>query len=155
MICDGMSDHYPCLLTLYTDLSDSDVFIDLRKITSESISHINQRLLFTDWSPMQSLSVHGAAEFLRDKITDALDAEAPKKTKRLNHKDVIREPWMSVQLLKYTKKSRRLCKKANESKNPLHFAHYKNYRNTLNRLKCLLGVIFTKNCLLRLEKILK
>ena len=48
---------------------------------------------------------------------------------------MIHEPWMTVQLLKYNKKTRHLCKKAKETGDPADYVKYKQYRKTLNRLK--------------------
>ena len=149
ILCDVMSDHFPCLLTIPAVEKCIDKIIELRSVNDDAILKINQRLLFTDWLPMHKMDVDNSTIFLHDCITSAIDAEAPKRQKKLSCKHIFRDPWMSVKLLKYNTKCRKLCAKANKSCKEADFVKYKNYRKTLNRLKlfeksCFYGDLFSK-----------
>ena len=85
VIYDGMSDYFPCLLTLLNKDCYEDKFIEVRHITEESVLKVNQRLLFADWSPMDSLDVNDVSVFLIDKITYALNEEVLKRVKKINY----------------------------------------------------------------------
>ena len=138
VVTDGMSDHYPCLVTyadIKTNTSQTEQVIEKRKFTPENIFSIQQRLLFQDWSAIHELDVNSAYKFLLDRITDAFDEFALLKRIKIKQCDLFREPWMSVNLRKYASKSRKLCNKARISGNPADFEKYKSYRNVLNRIK--------------------
>ena len=135
IICDNMSDHYPCLLSIPTNEQTYDKIIEVRKLSEETITKINQKLLFTDWSLIYEMDVNDGTSFLIDQITDALNEFAPKHTKKVVNKQIIHEPWMTVRLLKYNNKSRKLCMKAKTTGKYEDFERYKNYCITLNHLK--------------------
>ena len=135
IICDSMSDHYPCLLTLPIFRNTTEKLIETRKIDEDALLRINQRLLFTDWSLMHDMNINDSMTFLHDRITDTLDTFAPKEFKKVNYKQVFREPWMTVKLCKYNQKCRKLCKKACKSGNQDDFVRYREYRKVLNWVK--------------------
>ena len=133
--CDHMSDHFPCILSVLTNDVIPDKLIQTRKLDENAISRINQRLLFTDWTPISLMDINEGTVFLRDRIVSIMDEEAPKTVRRINHKQIIRDPWMTVNLLKCNTKSRRLCKKAKISGSQKDYDRYKQYCLTLNQLK--------------------
>ena len=135
VINDGMSDHYPCLLTLHGTKVCGDKIIETTKLDNAAILKINQELLFTNWEPMIAMGVNESYVFFRDKITDALNKYEPLKRRIINSKDVIRDPWMSVSLLKCNQKCRKLCKMATQSGLSMHMERYRKYRQALNRVK--------------------
>ena len=73
---------------------------------------IQQELLFKEWSVVEHLPVNKGYELLVKKITDALDRHAPKKLVKIRYDKKFNEPWLSVKLLKYNQKCRKLCNKA-------------------------------------------
>ena len=103
VIVDGMSDHFPCLLSvcLKEILVKTDVVIEKRKITDEALLKIQQSLLFTDWLLLNELNVNEAYEYLNGIVIDSLDRFAPKKQIRIRRDECFREGWLTVKLKKY------------------------------------------------------
>ena len=138
IILDGMSDHYPCLLSyaLTKERSYGEcICIEKRKLNDDVMLKIQESLLFHDWSSIESMSTNRAYEYLINVITETLDYFAPKKIVKLSVDEKFREPWLTVQLMKYNRKCKKLCKRAKKSGHPDDMLRYKMYRNTLNRLK--------------------
>ena len=140
VITDSMSDHYPCLLSysLSKEKVKSDYLImEKRKLTEESIGLLQQKLLFQDWSYLSNpvLTVDKSYLYLNTVITKALDDCIPKKLVKIKGDDKFNEPWLTVGIKKCNSKSRHLCNKARNSGVETDLIRYKNYRNSLNRIK--------------------
>ena len=136
VITDAMSDHYPCLVSLETESVDTDdVCIIKRKLTDTIMLKIQEHLLFEDWTQVNVLSIDAAYQYLVNRITDAMDEFAPKKTVVIKQYDKFREPWFTVAMKKCNSKCRKLCKKARLSGDRNDFQKYKTYRNVLNKVK--------------------
>ena len=138
VIVDGMSDHYLCLLayTLKPDKGAKEwITIEKRKLNAMSLLKVQHDLLFHDWTCINILDTEHAYQYFMERITKSLDNFAPKKLVRICRDEKFHEPWLTVELMKYNAKCRKLCKKARESRKESDFAKYKQYRNTLNRLK--------------------
>ena len=138
VIMDGMSDHYPCLLS-YQMFKNCDrgplIVKEKRKITEEVLKNIQHDLLFYDWSNIFQKSVNDSYEFLLNAITTVLDRHASVKLVKYYADEKFREPWLTVGLKKSAQKCRRLCKRANQSRLDKDFVYYKKYRNALNRAR--------------------
>ena len=64
-----------------------------------------------------------------------MDKHAPIKKLKIKADTPFREPWLTVKLKRYNQKCRKLCNKARVSGLEIDFIKYKQYHNTLNRLK--------------------
>ena len=153
-----MSDHYPCMLSYRLAIShetSSATMLERQKLTDDSMLKIQQDLLFHDWSPVNHLNVNTGYAYLVNEITRSMDQHAPKKVIRLKADEQFREPWLTVQLKHYNQKCRKLCNKARVSGSVKDHEYYKQYHNTLNRLKLhkkpttknfFLKLVRTQNC---------
>ena len=138
VLIDGMSDHYPCLLSceLMGVCKDrSMILVEKRKVTEAKLDKIQRDLLFTDWSRLVEIDVNDGYNFLISAITKVLDIHVPKKLIKIRECDKFREPWMTVKIRNYNARCRKLCNKARISGKESDFRKYKQYRNILNRLK--------------------
>ena len=123
-----MSDHFPCLLllTIGNEKNKGDeIVIEKRKLTEKAIAKIQEKLLFQDWSCVTNLSVNDGYKFLLCKITEALDAYAPKKTIKVRVDEKFREPWLTVNIEKCNRKCQKLCNKAKMSGDNVDYVRYK------------------------------
>ena len=77
VICDGMSNHYPCLVSIITHEVESKISFETRDFSEENLQKINQCLLFEDWSVMRNMNVDESAVYLRDQIVAALGQICP------------------------------------------------------------------------------
>ena len=137
-ILDGMSDHYPCLLSyiLSRDKIKGDkIYVEKHKLNEETIPRIHQFLLFHDWSSIYNMSSSDGYKYLVTIITEALDLFVPKKTIYLHADEKFREPWLTVNLMKYNQKCKKLCTKAKATGHPDDVSRYRCYHNVLTRLK--------------------
>ena len=139
VLVDGMSDHYPCVVSYNITgvKSDQETVIEKRKLTDSRMLKAQEMLLFHNWTIIYDMSVNESYEYLISVITNALDKIAPKKLIKLRIDEKFREPWMTVKLKKYNNKCRKLCNKAKNSGLKKDHDFYKKYRNTVNKLKLL------------------
>ena len=117
VILEGMSDHYPCLLSYvmsYGKPKQKSLVIEKRKITC---------------------SVDDSYNYLSNTITDVLNVYALVKCVKISLDEKFREPWMTVSIKRSSQKCRKLCAKANKSKLESDYKKYKLYRNVLNKIK--------------------
>ena len=138
VVTDGMSDHYPCLLSL--ELREQkkkqiNIYLEKQKITNDAMLQIQQYLLFYDWSFLHECGVDEGFSYLDKTIQGALDQYAPKRMVKICSDDKFHEPWLTVSMMKCNKKSRKLCNKARQTGSDADHSKYKNYRNALNKIK--------------------
>ena len=104
VIIDGMSDHYPCmvsyLLSGHTKTAQLNTMVEKRKLTEDAMLQIQQHLLFFDWGALTDLDVDESYELLTNTITHAMDMHAPKKIVKIRVDEKFREPWLTVKLKK-------------------------------------------------------
>ena len=137
IIIDDMSDHYPCYVSLkLSDIRDNELLTHKsRNYGENSLFNIKHTLLHHDWSCLDSMNVNESYNYLINVITNALDLHAPVREKKVSNRSSFVEPWMNVKILKYNRKSKKLCKKARDTKSNVDIERYKNYRRSLNVLK--------------------
>ena len=87
VIVDGMSDHYPCLLTYALKPVSSCLSskFEKRKITESALLKIQQSLLFHDWGLIDCMDVNESYKYLINTVTKMLDLYAPKKIVMIRH----------------------------------------------------------------------
>ena len=138
VICDDMSDHYPCYLILQLKelVEKSDKYVEKRNINKDIILKINHELLHKNWTPLYNIyDVNDAYHYLIECLNLCLDKFAPKKMIKCTNIMGFSEPWMTTQLCKFNRKCIRLCDLAKNTNNLEKLVKYRNYRVTLTRLK--------------------
>ena len=138
ILIDGMSDHFPCFLSLELCAkrkSYPPVTFERRKITDDSLLKIQQDLLFHDWEILYDMSTDTSYEYLTSTITAVLDRHSPKKVIKIHADERFVEPWLTVSIKKCNQKCRKLCAKAKRTGLPTDHDTYVGYRNALRRVK--------------------
>lgn len=116
VLVEYLSDHFPCLAQLnwpYECVKESKV-IYTRKLNDQKILNINHDLLHKNWlgllDPCTALDTNYST--MISTITDSIDKFAPLRKKTIRQNNVLKLPWMSVSLMKCTKKCKHLYQKA-------------------------------------------
>ena len=138
VIEDGRSVHYACFVSYIVKrdkLRDTPVTLNRRKLTDDVLLKIQQDLLFHDWGIINDMSVNNGYNYLSNVLSNTMNKFAPLKTVKICIDEKFREPWLNVKIMKYNHKCRHLCNKARQSGLESDHNRYKQYRNTLNRIK--------------------
>ena len=139
ILVDDISDHFPCLL-LAEELKlkkKERAVITSRKITPKTIDllkcKLNEALLSTI-ATCDSIDI--VFDELHEKIISILDSVAPLETYVPNKKLYRKEPWLPASILKSIKFQKKLYTKTlSITATQQDLLKYKNYRNTLTKLK--------------------
>ena len=137
VIVDDISDHFPCFVSITNEMMlnvEPLHVIKSRKLTDDKLLKINHELLWNDWNSVYKLNVCDAYDFLVKTIYQKLDNVAPFKVLSVPSKQVFTEPLLTVKLLKLNRKCKKLYKRS-LSCSDRDVNIYKQYRNTLQRLK--------------------
>ena len=139
LLIDDLSDHLPCYLIGHNlKLKKKEVpVITSRKITPKTLTKIKDTLISIDWQSVTNKeSVNIAFKKFHEKIVSVLDNIAPYETFIPGKYSYHKEPWIPIGLLRSIKKQRVLYKKTLGNNATIHdLNQYKNYRNTLTKLK--------------------
>lgn len=138
IILSDISDHLPCIVSLgNTDISKrTPLAFKYRTIDENVISSISEQLQMVDWAPINGLDVNSGYSFIKEKIVEIMDSVSPEKVVVISPNRVIREPWMSVGLLKSSVTKDKFYKKAiGMAKTDPKYIEYIQYRNRYNSLK--------------------
>ena len=132
MITDCMSDHFPRFVSL--ELTDScerpvDMYLEKRKIKEDVLLKIQQKLLFHDWSALNTCGVNEGYSILDELIRHTLSLH-----QKIKSDDRFLEPWLTVSIKKCNLKCKKLCNKAKQTGVLADLENYKCYRNSLNRI---------------------
>ena len=95
VIVDGMSDHFPCLLSYVVKLRKTkgkEVTIQRHKLSESAIQQMQEKLLFHDWTPVDNMSVNDGYGYLIETIMNVLDSVAPKTFVKISNDEKFREP---------------------------------------------------------------
>lgn len=116
ILLEDISDHFPCVVQteFQCGVKSHKIQITTRKLNDRKVLELNNALLHKDWvemlNPADSVN-ENYTKFIGE-VQRNLDLIAPLKTKTLKPCNVLREPWMTVNLLKCSKKAKRLYQKA-------------------------------------------
>ena len=138
ILIDDMSDHLPCLTVLKNVVPYKNEKLKFTARSLKGLGRVQDELMVVDWSPLeQETDVDIQTEILQEKMKKLLDAHCPEKEVSISSKTLRREPWLTKGLMTSCKKSRELYKKTLDLKtnNSLNVIKYKQYSNTLTRLK--------------------
>ena len=110
--------------------------INSHKLDEKNITKINLSLSSIDWqNKLKHRDVSEKFQSFHNTLIETIDQIAPEREMTISAKRVLKEPWMSHGLLKCCAKSRKLYLEFMKCRNNEHETRYKNYRNTLQRLK--------------------
>ena len=139
ILIDDMSDHLPILTLLkQTKLVDkSPLIYQSRRLTDDKINTIKNLLREADWNGILN-NDDSSVNFdkFNNTLATIMDSIAPIVTIRISGRRKFAEPWMSTGIETSTRKCHHLYKatlKPNSTGEQRQ--KYKEYRNTLNRIK--------------------
>ena len=97
---------------------------------------INSRLQDIDWKvELLDKSTNEAFSWFQNRVQEILDSEATVITVKVKLVKILNEPWMSPELLKCTKKQKRLYRQTiNKNSTETDELKYKEYRNNLSQI---------------------
>ena len=137
IIVNDMSDHLPIHILLKDQkkcVRESQT-IKTRAFTDSAIANINTQMINMNWNELlDDKDVNTGFNILHDKLMKTIDEYAPEKEKRINHKKIVRDPWITTSLMKSLTKQKKLYKEMLTTKTEQSKQKYKECRNTLKRL---------------------
>ena len=139
ILVDNISDHLPCLLVAQElKLKKKErAVITSRKIMPKTIDLVKDKLNEGSLSTIASCdSIDIALNKLHEKIISIVDSVAPLETYVPHKKMYHKEPWLPSSILRNIKYQKKLyIKSLSTSATEADLLKYKNYRNTLTKLK--------------------
>ena len=133
-----ISDHFPSLLIIGDIFAKKRAMKTMvsRQISDQRIRKLKQSLQKIDWSQLNRLSnTNEKYDLFIDELTTMVDSHLPEKEVTIPHKQYICEPWLSKSLIKCGKKQLKLFEKYMKGGNSDDHERYKQYRNTLQKIK--------------------
>ena len=131
-----ISDHLPCLCILDNVLNNH---IEPKVIISRNLKPDNIKLLELEISNIKldpsEQNANVLFESLHHQLLKIIDETCPEREVTIPAKRIIREPWMTNSLRKCSKKQQLLYKNFLKNRNTENELKYRNYRNTLKKLK--------------------
>lgn len=140
VVLDYMSDHFPCLVQLkITKVQVKELkTVVTQKITEPKMCQIKSDLVQNDWLNELKMEngVNANYELFAQKLQNSLNKHCPEKTCKISTKNCLVQPWMTVSLLKCSRKSKRLYKLGvTKGKSSNQWQRYCTYVKSLNMIK--------------------
>ena len=136
IINSDMSDHMPCMCVVDNILNTCR---EPKSIISRNLKPENVKILENQISNIQldptEMDVNKLFESLHQQLTSIIDETCPEREITIPIKRIIREPWMTNSLRKCAKKQQLLYKNFIKYRSDQSESKYKNYRNTLKKIK--------------------
>ena len=133
-----ISDHLPILTCFGEDTKKKRTPLVFKtKIMNDTVmSQITNELNSIDWTYLHELDTNAAYSSYTTKLNATINKFSVEKTIKIPYKKIIREPWMTLGLLKSCINRDKLYKKSinKEKSHPLRIK-YATYKNQLDRLK--------------------
>ena len=136
LLLDDISDHLPCLLTCQ-DVYPTAVhrLVKRRNLNKKAIELISEDLRVTNWhEKLQHLDCDSSFHAFHQIMITSLDNHAPVKESHARSKR-NHLPWITKGIKRSISKQKLLYKISLETNNILGVEKYKNYRNSLAKLK--------------------
>jgi len=148
-----ISDHLPVFICLGKDISKKkpeSVQFEHRRVTDTAIASVNQELLSTDWSCLETTSVDEAYEYFINKIHEYIDKYAPIQTIKIPPMFIKREPWLTNGIMTSARVKQKLFNKSKgkPKDHPLS-QRYIIYKTVFNKVKRKAKLIYTNEILAR------
>ena len=137
ILIEDISDHFPSLVLLHNQKckKKESRIIHTREINDTKISKINTELTNIDWTEkLSDLNADSAFCCFHKKLVETIETEIPEKTKTINYKRTIRDPWLTTSLLKCLKRQHHLYQQTLRKKDTELIEKYRNYRKTLKKI---------------------
>ena len=136
IIIDDMSDHMPCMLTLFNQkkCKKEGRIITSRSLTDVNIEKINNDLQI-DWdNELEGKNVEESFNIFHSILCETIEKHAPETTKRISARKIIRDPWITKGILTSLKRQRKLYQTMIVEKTDNTKEKYTTYRNKLKGL---------------------
>ena len=97
IIINDISDHLPSIVTIHNQFTDSTEpwEFNCRSLNETKMKEINNLLLSTDWSTLNTTDVNKSFTELQNRIDDCMNAITPLKTITIPRHKVWCEPWIT------------------------------------------------------------
>ena len=139
IILSDLSDHLPCILIVHNAKMKHKPrkAIWCRKITKKTLEQIKTKLASENLTGLSSKgTVNDAFDIVHEKILGVIDKIAPYESYLPGKCTYRKEPWLLTSLLKCIKKQKKLyALSISRFATEREIEHYKDYRNTLTKLK--------------------
>lgn len=150
ILVEYLSDHFPCLAQLNWPFKREKhaKIVYTRKLNEKKLLSINHDLLHKNWLELMGSDNDLDLNYstMISTIKNSIDKFAPLTRKMIKPSNVLKLPWMSVSLLKSTKKCKYLYQRSlTKSKNSPERIRFVKYRNCLNKLKMIAKKDFVNN----------
>ena len=137
IIVNDMSDHLPIHLILNDQkkcVRESQT-IKTRAFTDSAVANISNQMTNLNWKELlDDKDVNTGFNIFHEKLMTTIDEFAPETEKKINHKKIVRDPWITTSLMKSLTKQKKLYKEMLTHKTEYSKQKYREYRNTLKRL---------------------
>ena len=138
IVLSDISDHLPCIsiVTSVVKTRDEPQSLQKRKYCKKNIEELKQELSKFDWKNiLEKKSAEDSMNTLHSILLDSLDKTCPEKSVRVSTNHKIKESWMTVGLLKCSKKQLKLYQYFLKNRTKANEIKYKDYRNLLKKIK--------------------
>ena len=139
ILCTDISDHLPIIVCTGNTKKDSKktpLIIHKRYMTDAAIQHINSTIQNQDWNYLNNMTMDDAYTEFNNKLGDIIEYAAPQKSITIPSSLIIRDPWMTCGLIKYSKTLNKLHKRRlGKSKTDALHDKFITFRNVYNKLK--------------------
>ena len=110
--------------------------ITCRPMDEDKLVNMSTHLNQIDWTVIHNMNPNQANEHFTKILMEALNNFIPEKTIKIPYKNIIRQAWMTKELLQMSITKDKMYRKCiNKPKTSLAFANFTKYRNNFNRLK--------------------
>ena len=116
-------------------LKKEPIKIKTREINDSKIMEIKNKLDKINWvEELCELDADSTFSSFHTYLVETIDSVIPEKTKTVNYNRIIRDPWLTLSLMKCMRKQRTLYQETLRNGTDGAIGTHKTYRNTLKRL---------------------
>ena len=132
-----LSDHLPILVRHGKTSKTKPELVskEIRKITRDNIQHMIASIERYDWSILHDLNSNEAYAHFHETITHIIDVKSPSKIIHISPKRIIREPWVTNDIIKESNRLDKLYKKSiNKAKDHQMSTEFRLLRHKFNKI---------------------
>ena len=137
ILVDDISDHMPILVKFKNQNKSIKGLktVKHRNLDLLALGKINQDIGSEDWNLLLSnLNTYDSFNLFHQKLTASIDKHAPEKTLKLGRKSLIRDPWITVGILRSLRRQKQLYKEMLLTKTDVSTFRYRSYCNCLQSI---------------------
>ena len=137
ILLSDISDHFPCMIDIQCKIEKYDETVEYvgRDLSDLNINRLIDYLNCFTWENLNMMSVNDSYNMLMTVLKNGMDIYMPEKLIKIKKHKVIRERWMTRNLVKCTNKSKHLYQKYCKTRLEIDQIRYTEYRNVLNKTK--------------------